>query len=227
MISPGTVSSTSAARMTGRVSSLLRGDGPFAGGIGNADEILCRVLDVGEVHEGRRSRHSDVRTQRQLQHDVQRDGLAGLRPHTLTHERREVDEGKRDLELAGANSIEDKTAGSIRFRHEARRPNPARGSSTVTPERCSASRAPGVCPVNSGLSRGAGSERMWSASNHGRHGHGERHQDSPQRCARYTLIRTSAERQAASTADRPGRHLSEGRNRIRADRRRNRRSCCA
>ena len=64
MIMPGTVSSTSPARIIGRTSSCAAVMAPWLADARDADEVLGGILDVGDVSERARAGDDDVGVQR-------------------------------------------------------------------------------------------------------------------------------------------------------------------
>ena len=79
---------------------------PFARSVGDADQILFGVVDIGEIGERAAARDGHVCTQGQLQHDVERDRLLRVRTHAVPHERSEIEQAERNVELACLHGIE-------------------------------------------------------------------------------------------------------------------------
>ena len=78
---------------------LACGDRALAGGLRDSDEILRRRGHVGEVGEGRLARHRDVGAEDEVQDRVH--CLCVRSDRDRPPDRREVDEGERDLEPSG------------------------------------------------------------------------------------------------------------------------------
>ena len=75
---------------------LRRGDGADAGGVGDAHQVLARVLQVGDVAERARAGHHHVGGQRQRQRGINLQRLAGGRHRHLLPRRREVHQPERE-----------------------------------------------------------------------------------------------------------------------------------
>jgi hypothetical protein len=84
---------------------LRRGDGALARCGGDADQVLCRVLDVGDIPERARARDKDVRAQHQGQDRV---GLrrAASDDHDRAPQDTEIQQPVGKLSLAGRHGLE-------------------------------------------------------------------------------------------------------------------------
>ena len=110
---PGTVSSTSPARITGRASSCAAVTAPWLAADAMPDEILGRVLDVGDVSERAASGHDHVGVQRRASGRRPRYRDARLPTHDPCAQHAEIEQAKCELGAAGRHVVELIRAGLV------------------------------------------------------------------------------------------------------------------
>ena len=96
----------------GPLLELLRRDGALARRLGDPHEVLCRVLDVGEIGEGSLGGHGHIGVQREVQHDIDARRPA-TRHDDLATRGGEVDQPAAEFVPTKGESLESKPAVAV------------------------------------------------------------------------------------------------------------------